>query len=128
MALTKMIFLVGLVVSIAWLVLNPGFPPVVAFISFLGLLVGQGISNRKKRRNEADLNLYREFIELLPSSGSTMEFLAEHDFGNHFGSNRFQPILGFIHEWQGPEKRFRDKRLASSHPETPSFEDQLAEW
>lgn len=71
-------------------------------------------SKERERLRESDLGLFREFLHLLPSSGSSIRLLSEHDFGGTFRSEPLRPIESFIIEWQVPEKRFHDAELESA--------------
>ena len=66
------------------------------------------LSNAESRR-EADRANLRAFIGAFPPA--VVDFLREHDFGNHFLDAQTDPLDRFAYEWQRPDRRFLDGKL-----------------
>ncbi len=66
---------------------------------------------QKEIQIKTDARLFREFIELLPTSAGAAQFLEQHNFWNTFDLAQFKPIDVFIYDWGCPEKSFLDESL-----------------
>jgi hypothetical protein len=110
----KLITLIALLVSVAWLGSSPGWRPITATLTSFIAFLAQEIRDQKKLRGESDQSLFREFIEALPSSSGLIAFLTEHDFGHSFGENLIIPVDEFYLEWRVPERQFRDRKLGKA--------------
>jgi hypothetical protein len=62
---------------------------------------------------EADKRTFREFLDLLPSTGA-IRFLKQHSFGNSFRSEFLDPIETFVADRQGPDYEFLDTDLEAA--------------
>jgi hypothetical protein len=59
---------------------------------------------------EADKRVLRDFLEVVPSSGS-IKFLRVNDFGGTFNQNKLRDIYSFVQYRDGPEHEFLDSTL-----------------
>jgi hypothetical protein len=60
---------------------------------------------------DADRDLYRQFIELLPSDGTAMYLLQHHDFGGSFERHDLDDLRTFAIQWTAPEFEFLDEEI-----------------
>ena len=58
-----------------------------------------------------DRELFKEFIELLPSDGLDVKLLEKHDFGNSHHGNEVKRLDKFVHTWNNAQKQFLDAEL-----------------
>ena len=64
----------------------------------------------KKTLNEADKELYAEFVETLPSDG-TIQFIRRNSIGDGFEKRRLQDLRNFDENWRDAEHEFIDDEL-----------------
>jgi len=60
---------------------------------------------------DVDRELFKEFIELLPSDGLDIKLLEEHDFGTSHHGNEVKALDKFVHTWNNAQKQFLDTEL-----------------
>lgn len=71
---------------------------------------GDVIHHDKARgKRQADVELYDKFLELLPSDGSALVMLRDHDFANTFMLARLDPLRKFADVWNDAEYQFLDE-------------------
>ena len=97
----KILNLVVLLLSVAWLVSEPDWEPLVVSLGFFITFVGQEYKLYKQLSqlnvelpkvlennvSPSDVELFQKFREVLPSDGETIDFLKDHDLGNSFHSD-----------------------------------------
>jgi hypothetical protein len=121
MQVAKYLSLASIMATVAWFFWNPAgwsfeWEPVVVFLASLGAFVGfdwKDHSGARKTEEQAgahpsDIFLFKQLIELLPSSG-VIHFLKTHDFLGSFKRDEINPIEEFLYEWGNAEHEFQDK-------------------
>ena len=58
-----------------------------------------------------DLELYKQLLALLPSTGAAIQTLKEHDFGNSFHTSNLDALDQFVNTWNCPERMFHIEDL-----------------
>lgn len=105
--------------TVAWFLWNPvgwkfEWEPVVVFLfalaGFITTEVANGCGKIPPLIHPNDYNLFKNLIELLPSSGP-IEFIRRHDFIVEFDRDILKPFKVFIHEWDNAEHEFIDTEL-----------------
>lgn len=94
------------------------------------------ISNEKnkkdmrERKRAADIQLYEQFIEILPPTSLLIEFLKNHDFGISFHNNNIKNIDVFKYGWNHPDQHFHDEEIEKKsiflYDEIMKFDNFLA--
>jgi hypothetical protein len=69
-----------------------------------------GKATSAKSVMNADIELFKEFVETFPSTG-LIWFLERNDFGSSFNSNNLDGLSRLIHEWSVPEREFLNPEL-----------------
>nr|WP_321269632.1 hypothetical protein [uncultured Tolumonas sp.] len=72
---------------------------------------------QKSRSVDVDINRFKEFISLLPTTGRSMYLLSSHDFGNSFSLKSLTELDSFTIEWNSPEKSFLNSDLETKRQE-----------
>ncbi|TCV23599.1 hypothetical protein [Vibrio crassostreae] len=121
----KILNLVVLLLSVAWLVSEPDWEPLVVSLGFFITFVGQeyklykqlsqlNVELPKVLENNVSpsyVELFQKFREVLPSDGETIDFLEDHDLGNSFHSDKLKGIDLFILNWNNADHEFSNKQL-----------------
>lgn len=121
-AVAKILTLTGMLATVAWFFWNPNgwvfqWEPIVVFLFSLGGFVaaewtGQhsGEKSNHEKLHPNDKQLFREFLEGLPSNG-VIDFLRGHDFLMEFDLDSVSPLRKFLREWDNANHEFQDKEL-----------------
>ena len=142
--MVKYLSLTGLLATVAWFFWNPkdwefDWEPVVVFLGSLALYIQQEIKNNHKSEfskkftttHPADIELYKNLIDLLPSAG-IIQFLSDHDFIGSFNRETIDPLNTFRCSWDNAEHRFFDTELEKLRNElyvkTKLFYAAIAEY
>lgn len=121
----KILNLLVLLLSVAWLVSAPDWEPLIVslglFIAFLGQeyqLYNQLHQPNKELPQEAlsnvsqsDIDLFDKFRRELPSDGEAIDFLKEHDLGNSFHNDKLKEIDHFLWNWNNADHEFVNEQL-----------------
>lgn len=62
---------------------------------------------------EVDRQLFNEFLKLLPSTGSTMTFLRDHDMTYSIPPERLVPLRSLVESWDNAERSFLAPELTT---------------
>lgn len=85
---------------------------------------------KKERQRNSDINLYKEFIKLLPPDSNSIDFLKGHDFGNRFHDSNLKDMTTYCHEWGKAIHHFHDNEIEIKsnelHKELTNFNYFLA--
>lgn len=106
----KILNLLALLGSVAWLVKNPDWEPLVTALVLLGTYLGLEISDQKKISNP-DKELFEKFLVELQPDGPTINFLRHQDIGAPFESNELNELDNFIRHWDDASHEFHNKKL-----------------
>jgi|GEM_PF-2220052 len=112
MQIAKYLSLASIMATVAWFFWNPvgwsfEWEPVVVFLASLGAFIGcdwkdhSGAHNAKSEEvaaHPSDVFLFKQLIELLPSTG-VIHFLKAHDFLGSFKRDSIRPVEQFLYEW-----------------------------
>lgn len=110
----KLTTLVALLLAVAWLTNEPDWEePLVVAITLLSGLISMEVwpTIRSRKLSRHDERLIGEFTFLLPSSGTAIIFLKEHDMGYSFESSRLNDLDTFVRDWQNAEHEFDNPAL-----------------
>ena len=124
MQIAKYLSLASIMATVAWFFWNPvgwsfEWEPVVVFLASLGAFIGcdwkdhSGAHNAKSEEvaaHPSDVFLFKQLIELLPSTG-VIHFLKAHDFLGSFKRDSIRPVEQFLYEWGNAEHEFQDKEI-----------------
>lgn len=113
--------------TVAWFFWNPQgwsfeWEPIVVFFASLAAFITFDIKEQSPLKSSdsqvhpADVTLFNEFLQLLPSAG-VIEFLRTHDFLGSFRRNNIEPINTFVREWSNAEHEFQDKDIEKQKQE-----------
>lgn len=90
---------------------------VIATINQSGGQVAHQIINQgTAARLSVDAELFKNLIDLLPSTG-TIAFLRHHDFWTPFKSSTLHPLMDFVQNWDNAQHRFVDGELEALRAE-----------
>ena len=79
------------------------------FLKKSGFII-EKIKKEESSIAEHDKNLFKEFLLILPSSGS-IGFIKDHDFCNVFKLDNIDDLVEFLNIWDNAEYEFLDKDL-----------------
>lgn len=122
MQFAKYLSLMSIMATVAWFFWNPNgwsfeWEPVVVFLASLGAFIGfdwkeHSISRKTQERatdaHPSDVLLFKQLIELLPSTG-IIQFMKTHDFLGSFKRDEINSIEEFLYEWDNAEHEFQDR-------------------
>ncbi len=125
--LIKIILLLALLASVAWFATQPswesGAASFGALAAFLVVLFSDSVRAQSETL-EADRQLFRSFLELLPSDHIVV-FLRQHDFDGSFRLDNIVPLFNFAEGWNNPEHSFHNgalnKKLKRFHVTVEKF-------
>jgi hypothetical protein len=118
-SIIKLINLIALMAAhraVAWLARTPSWEPLVTTLGLLATLIGLEVTEPRRRRTEADCQLFQSFLEILPSGGS-ITFIRNHPMEGAFALNSLNDLYRFADEWSNPEHEFHDKTLEKKRKE-----------
>lgn len=133
--LLRYLTLILLLVTIVWLVRDPGWNPLVTFltalIAFVGLYHKVNQVRKPDETEVPDKCLFDALRKNLSFEGKT-HFLKTHDFGGEFKSCELDKIKEFEHNWVGPEHEFIDQELEAKkkklHEKVSSFMNAIRKY
>ena len=105
----RMLNLFVLIASLAWLVVDPGWEPLVTFLALLAIFLAQVFLPTDTSEIEADRKLFERLHELLPSQH--IRDISDYNFGAAFRVKWIEPLILYDESWIGPEHEFHDKKL-----------------
>lgn len=111
----KLLNLLGLLASVAWLARHPDWEPAVTSIGLFASLIALEVSDKKKNSkellNETDRKLFEQFCKEFPSDGKSARFLSEHDLGVSWHDQQLYEIDNFLRKWTTAEYEFQNEKL-----------------
>lgn len=112
----KLINVIILMVSVAWLARAPSWEPLVTTLILFAALVAQEIAATQRPRVNPDVTLLEDFLKGLPSEGS-ISFIKDFDFHGAFRRVDLDRLYDFRYQWDKPEREFRDRGLDKKRKE-----------
>lgn len=106
----RLLNLLALLGTTAWLARAPDWEPLVTFIGLLAALVGQEIWPVLKNEDN-DKILFEKFLAEFPSIGDSARFLQDQDIGAPFLSDALKELDAFVRNWGNAEHEFRNEKL-----------------
>jgi hypothetical protein len=106
----RLVNLLALMVSVAWLTRAPSWEPLLATITCFAVLIGQEIAAIRRPHVNPDVALFKDFLKDLPSEGS-ISFIKDYDFHGPFRLANLDRLYDFRYQWDRPEREFRDRSL-----------------
>jgi hypothetical protein len=106
----KLINLIALLFCVAWVMSNADWEPRITLLTLFAAIVGLEYAEERRRLRDPDIQLYKEFIQTLPSSGD-IEYLRTIDLGGLIDSTRLQQVKRFFYEWKDAEHEFVNRGL-----------------
>ncbi|MBT3058731.1 MAG: hypothetical protein KME44_07990 [Candidatus Thiodiazotropha sp. (ex Lucina pensylvanica)] len=84
----------------------------------LTTLLGQGVfSGFSLKIDNHDRELFKKFLDLLPSNSRSIKFLGEHDLGDSFPRKDLDQLSYFVNYWDNAEHEFHNKLLEKKRTE-----------
>jgi len=112
----KILNLFALLGSVAWLVKNPDWEPLVSTSGLLATYLGLEITDHRKISNP-DKELFEKLLAELPPDGPEMNFLRHQDIGAPFRSNELRELNNFIRYWDDAAHEFQNRKLEKKRKE-----------
>lgn len=113
---------IGMLLFGAWFCKSPGWDSGAAFFVAISSFIAFEYKAYKRKPNNSisifhDIELFKKFMEDLPSTGGSIEFLKEHDFHNSFRLDNLDEIFKFVRYWDNAEKEFLDANINKARNE-----------
>jgi hypothetical protein len=126
---SKIINILCLMGSVAWLSSTHDWEPLVATITFFGAFLGLEIADLKKSKKlcETDRSLFQTLQKDLPHNSPGIIFLKEQDIGAPFRSNNLNDLYGFLRKWGNATHEFNDKKINKKLSEFYSLLDEFTD-
>jgi len=105
----RILNLLAFLASLAWLITDPSWEPLVTFLTLLATLLVQFFLPSDPLKIEPDRKLFNRLHDLLPSQ--RMRFISDYNFGAAFRIEWIEPLFDFAELWTGPDHEFDDKKL-----------------
>ena len=109
----RLLNLVALLASVAWLARTPDWEPAVTSLDLLAALLAQEYPRLKSNRDR-DKALCLKFKAEFPTNGRSARFLREHDLGGSFSTNSNDELDAFLDKLDNAEYEFIDRRLETA--------------
>lgn len=118
--ITRLVNLVLLIASVAWLCTTLDWEPFIATVGLVASMVileireynsrkvdAQKLSEKKEEGpSRVDLDLWKKYVAHFPPDGAAITFMKNHDMAAPFHRSSVEPLWGYSDEWYGPKYEF----------------------
>jgi len=106
----KLINLLALLLSVAWIMSNPDWEPKITSLTLMATLIGLEYGEERKRLKNPDVQLFKKLIQTLPSNGD-IDYIRAEEMAGMIDSERLKQIKRFYYEWKDAEHEFLNRGL-----------------